>query len=75
MPPPGFDELSVEENLDYLQALWARITAHPDAVPVPDWHRSVIAERLAAHRAGRGSSRSWEEVRGELLAQLRTERR
>ena len=74
MPPPGFDELSLEEKLDYLQALWTRITAHPEDVPVPDWHRTVIAERLAAHRAGQGSSRPWEEVRRDLLAQLRAER-
>jgi hypothetical protein len=24
LPPPGFDDLSVEEKLDYLQSLWDR---------------------------------------------------
>jgi hypothetical protein len=26
-PPPGFDELSVEEQIDYVQSLWNRIAA------------------------------------------------
>lgn len=75
MPPPGFDELSPEEKLDYVQALWDRVASRPEDVPVPDWHREVVAERLAAHRAGEGSSRPWDEVRQELLSRLRGERR
>jgi putative addiction module component (TIGR02574 family) len=48
LPPAGFDALSVEEQIDYLQSLWERIAAQPEQVPVPDWHREVLAERLAA---------------------------
>jgi hypothetical protein len=29
LPPPGFDDLSVEEKIDYLQSLWNRIAATP----------------------------------------------
>jgi hypothetical protein len=32
--PPGFDELSVEEKLDYLEALWARVVSKPEQIPV-----------------------------------------
>jgi len=31
-PPAGFDEPTVEEKLDYVEALWDRIAARP--VPV-----------------------------------------
>ncbi|HYO15899.1 MAG TPA: addiction module protein [Thermoanaerobaculia bacterium] len=70
LPPPGFDDLSVEEKLDYLQSLWDRICAHPAEVPVPDWHRKVIQERLAAHRSDPGAVVPWEDARNELLASL-----
>jgi len=50
-PPPGFDDLSVEERIDYVQSLWDRILVQPDEVPMPDGHRQVLEERLAAHRA------------------------
>jgi putative addiction module component (TIGR02574 family) len=69
--PPGFDELSVEDKLDYLHALWGRIASKPEEIPVPDWHRQILAERLASYRAGEGSSRPWTEFREELRSLLR----
>jgi putative addiction module component (TIGR02574 family) len=74
VPPPGFDELSADEKLEYVQALWEHVAERPDEVPVPDWHRHVVAERLAAHRRGEMTARSWPEVRDELLARLRAAR-
>ena len=72
IPAPGFDELTAGEKLDYIQALWDSVAAHPDEVPLPEWHREVIRERLAAHRLGEGASRPWAEVREELLSRLRS---
>jgi putative addiction module component (TIGR02574 family) len=69
--PPGFDELSVEEKLAYLEAVWTRILSKPEKVPVPDWHREILTERLAAYRAGKGSSRPWSEFRDEMRSLLR----
>lgn len=66
-PPPGFDDLTVDQKLDYLQSLWDRIAAKPDSVPVPDWHLDLIEERL---RMSRGTGRSWNEVRDELRSRL-----
>lgn len=74
LPPPGFDDLSTEEKLDYVQSLWDRIAAHPEAVPVPDWHRKVLEERLEAHRANPAEGRPWEDVRQEILDKLQRRR-
>jgi hypothetical protein len=46
LPPPGFDDLSVDEKIDYLQSLWDRIAAMPETIPVPHWHHEIIDERL-----------------------------
>ena len=46
LPPPGFDDLSVDEKIDYLQSLWDRVAATPEAIPVPGWHRDILDERL-----------------------------
>lgn len=69
--PPGFDDLPVEEKLDYVQSLWDRIAIRPEELPVPDWHRQVVEERLAAHQADPGAARPWEEVRQEISEKLR----
>ena len=65
-PPPGFESLSVDEKIEYVQALWDGILESGDEVPVPDWHREVIAERLAEHRANPDAARPWPEVRAEI---------
>jgi hypothetical protein len=62
LPPPGFDDLTVEEQLEYLEALWDRVAAHPERVPVPDWHRRLIKERLASD----SPSRPWSDVRRDI---------
>jgi len=64
VPPPGFDTLSVDEQIDYVHALWARIVDGGRPVPVPDWHRKEIEERRARPSQ---PGRSWEEVRAELV--------
>lgn len=71
LPPPGFDEMSAEEQLDYVNGLWGRMLAHPEALPVPDWHQKILAERLAEYQAGKaGAGRPWSEVRRDLRAEL-----
>jgi len=71
IPPPGFDNLSVDEQVEYVQSLWERISARPEDVAVPDWHRAVIRERLAQLEANPQAGRSWSEVRDDLLRRLR----
>jgi putative addiction module component (TIGR02574 family) len=70
IPPPGFDALSIDDKIDYVQSLWDRIAARPEDVPVPDWHRKIISERLAAHRDGKDEGKTWEEVEREITAEL-----
>ena len=66
LPPSGFDDLSVDEKIDYLQSLWDRIAATPEAVPVPDWHREIIDERLKDLEANPEAGDSWEAVHERL---------
>jgi len=73
-PPAGFDELTVEEKLDYVESLWDRIAARPETVPVPDWHLEVIEQRTREGQADSRNGRSWDDFREELRAQLRQRR-
>jgi putative addiction module component (TIGR02574 family) len=65
MPPPGFDDLPLEEKLAYVQALWERIAAQPGDLPVPEWQRRLVRERLAAHQRGEGTTVPWSTVHRE----------
>ena len=41
------EQMSLEERLQAMELLWASLAGMPDAVPSPDWHREVVAARLA----------------------------
>ena len=75
VPPPGFDELPVEEKVHYVEALWDRIAAAPQEVSVPDWHRQLLRDRLAEYRNDPKAGRPWRDVRDELLHELAGRRR
>jgi len=70
-PPPGFDNLPVEEQIDYVQSLWDRIAATPEQVPVPEWHQRIIRERLEAYKANPPAGRPWSDVRADIEQKLR----
>ena len=72
LPPPGFDALSIEEQIDYVQSLWAHIAARPEQVPVPEWHRKILAERLTSYNVNPDGAQTWEEVEEELTDSLTT---
>jgi len=70
LPPAGFDDLSVDEKIDYLQSLWDRITASPESIPVPDWHREILDERLKDLEADSDAGDTWEAVQERLRKKI-----
>jgi putative addiction module component (TIGR02574 family) len=69
-PPPGFDELSMDEKIEYVQSLWDKIAATPEEVPVPDWHLRILDERLESHRT-KPAGKPWEQVKKEMRRKIR----
>lgn len=65
-PPSGFDELSADEKIVYVQALWDRIGASHGDELIPDWHLEIVRERLAEHRAHPEAVIPLEEFRDEM---------
>lgn len=68
--PPGFDELSIEKKLEYVQSLWNRIAEDEAKVPVPNWHKNIIKERLRDLETQPEDVYEWEDVRAELQKEL-----
>lgn len=66
MPPPGFEELSGEEQINYVDALWNYVISHSDHVKIPEWHREIISERINRYLSGIEGATTWEEFEKEL---------
>jgi putative addiction module component (TIGR02574 family) len=70
LPPPGFDDLSADEQADYASQLWDRVTEREHEISVPDWHMEIVRERMARYERDGMQGISWEELEKELLEQL-----
>jgi putative addiction module component (TIGR02574 family) len=76
MPPSGFDDLEVEDKIDYVQALWDRIATSTDQVPLHEWQRQLLEQRLKAHLASDSQeAKPWREVLDRLEGRLRASSR
>lgn len=69
-PPPGFDDLTADEQADYASELWDRVTEREREINVPDWHMEIVRERMARYERDGMQGISWEELEKELLEQL-----
>lgn len=56
-------ELPEEERLEIVETIWASLD-NPDALPLPQWQRDLLDERLASSANEEG--RDWEDVKAEI---------
>lgn len=68
--PEEFKSLSTDERIAYVQALWDFIAQSPEEIPVPEWHKQILAERLARWKEDPEAGKVWEEVKQEILGKL-----
>ena len=66
VPPPGFEQLSRAEKLDYIDELLDYCEPEINEVPVPKWHLELIEERMARYREVGMEGSTWEEFKKEL---------
>ena len=65
-PPQGFDQLSREEQLDYIEGLLNYIATGERYVKIPDFHRENLERQLAYYRENGFEGTPWEEFQQEL---------
>ncbi|MEA1051567.1 addiction module protein [Lamprobacter modestohalophilus] len=59
-------KMPVPDRLKLLEDLWDTLLADPDTLEMPDWHRAILDERLAGHRADPEAGTPWGEIRRRL---------
>lgn len=67
--PPGFEQLSKDKQIDYVQQLWDLILAVPNEVPVQDWHLEIVRERVSSQDTAQLSE--WTEAKQRLMSKYR----
>ena len=69
--PKEFEELPLRDHIEYVQNLWDFIAQSGEELPLPESHKKVLDERLAAYEADPDQGKPWEEVREQILRKLR----
>jgi putative addiction module component (TIGR02574 family) len=60
--------LPADQRLKLVEDIWDSIAASPDAVAVPDWHRTELDKRLSD--PSERPTQSWDDVRSRLKPKL-----
>jgi len=61
------ERMDLEERLRAMELLWDSLSRTPAAVPSPDWHGEIVAERLAKVERGEGNFLTLAEAKARLL--------
>lgn len=65
-----FQQLSVAEKVQVVQELWDQITASPECLPVPAWHRAELEKRQRKWASSPDSGEDWDIVKNRLREAL-----
>jgi putative addiction module component (TIGR02574 family) len=62
--------LPVEERLSLAERLWDSVEEDAPSLPLHDWQKKILDERLEAARRNPDAWLTWEEVKARVLASL-----
>lgn len=65
------NEMTVEEKLQVMEAIWDDLSQHADEMKPPAWHAQVLAEREAAIARGEEQFEDWEAAREKIEKDIR----
>jgi len=64
---PELKKLSNSEKLLLINELWDSLSSQEDALPVPEFHKEILDDRLKDHEANPEEGSTWKEVKARIL--------
>lgn len=64
-------QLPLPEKLALLEAVWSEISAEPENVEVPQWHKELLDARQQEFISGRAQVLDWEEAKRQIEKTIR----
>jgi putative addiction module component (TIGR02574 family) len=68
---PDVKQLSLTEKLSLMEALWDELCHDEEELPVPDWHKEVLDDRIRAVERGRASFSDLESAKARIARRIR----
>jgi hypothetical protein len=64
-------EMSVEEKLELMEAIWTDLSRDPDRLESPTWHKDVLEETEKRVESGEAVFSDWEKAKISIRDRLR----
>ena len=65
------DEMSLEEKLQAMEALWEDLSREPDHIESPSWHQDVLKETESKVESGEAMFTDWEKAKSSIRDRLK----
>jgi len=65
-PDISFEHLNPSQKLELITQLWDSLPNSTESIPIPEWHRQELEQRLIVADAAPGDAILWEQVRNRL---------
>ncbi len=59
-------KLPLNEKLQIMEVLWEDLRNHEEALPVSEWHKKLLDERLKAVEEGREEILEWDDIKHDI---------
>jgi RNAse (barnase) inhibitor barstar len=66
----ALDEMTIEEKLRAMEALWDDLCQHEAALPVHQWQKEILDERAQLIERGEAQFSDWEEAKKRIPEQV-----
>lgn len=68
--PLALDEMTIEEKLCAMEALWSDLCENQDALPVHQWQKDILDEREKLVESGKAQFLDWEEAKKQIAKEI-----
>ncbi len=63
-------QMTLEEKLRTMEALWDDLCRREESVPVPQWHKDLLDERQRLVEEGKARFMSWESAKKHIADRI-----
>jgi hypothetical protein len=64
-------EMTIQEKLCAMEALWEDLSRSPEAIESPEWHREILDERRQRVADGTAQFEDWDLAKAKIREKLR----
>jgi Putative addiction module component len=65
------DQMSVEEKLQVMEAIWTDLSRDPHGLESPGWHKEALEETQKRIESGEGVFSDWEKAKISIRDRLK----